>query len=128
MLHRIADIGQLADSGRLDDDVVRVELLHNLLQCFGKVTDQAAADAARIHLSDVDACFLKETAVDTDLTEFIFDQDNLLSCKHIADKLLDQRRLSCSKETGNNINFCHVSIPSFFHAMDQPEKQAALRD
>ena len=128
MLHRIADIGQLANAGRLDNDVVRVELLHNLLQRLSKVADQAAADASRIHLSDVDARILQETAVDTDLTEFIFDQDNLLSCEHIADKFLDQCRLPCSKETGNNVNFSHVSIPSFFHTMEQPEKQNALRD
>ena len=97
-LNRVADIGQFADAGRLDNDVVRLELIHHLLQGFGEITHQAAADASGVHLRDVDARIFQETAVDADLAEFIFDQNDLLACENICDQLLDQGRLTCTEQ------------------------------
>ena len=78
--------------------MIRMVLLHNLLQGSSEITDQRAADAARIHLRDLDAGVLQEPAIDANLTKFIFDQDNLLSRKHFLDQLLDQRGLACAEK------------------------------
>ena len=107
ILDRAADVRQLADAGRLDDDMIRVKLLHDLLQGLRKVPHQAAADAAGIHLGNIDAGFLQKPSVNPDLAELIFNQDYLLSCKHITDQFLNQRRLAGPEESRNNINLCH---------------------
>ena len=78
--------------------MVRMVFLHNLLQGSSEIADQRAADTARIHLRDLDAGVLQEPAIDTNLTKFIFNQDNLLSRKHFLDQLLDQRGLACAEK------------------------------
>ena len=110
ILDRPAHVRQLAHARRLNQDMIRMELVHNLTQRLGKITHKRAADAAGIHLCDVDAGVLQESAVNADLAEFILNQDNLLSCKHILDQLLDQCCLPCSEKTRNNINFSHFCL------------------
>ena len=51
-------VGQLADAGGLDDDAVRVVLLHHLLQSGAEIAHQRAADAAGVQLIDLDAGLL----------------------------------------------------------------------
>ena len=52
------NIGKLADTGGLNDDAIRMELLYNLAQSCVKISHQRTADAAGIHLCDVDAGIL----------------------------------------------------------------------
>ncbi len=82
-------IRELADAGWLDEDTVGGELVDDFLQRGAEVADQGAADAAGVHLGDLDAGFLQEAAVDADLSEFILDEDELLSIVAIGDELLD---------------------------------------
>ena len=95
-LYRGHNIGELADSGGLDEDAVRRELCDYVFQGGAEITYQRAADAAGVHFRDLDSGFLKETAVDTDLTELILDQYQLLSVIAICDELFDQRGLTCA--------------------------------
>ena len=90
LLHSCNHIRQLAHAGRFDDHPVGMILADYLLQCLAEVAHQAAADAAGVHLGDVNAGFLQETAVDADLAEFIFDQHQLLAAIALGDHFLDQ--------------------------------------
>ena len=101
------DIRQLANTGRLDEDSVGMVLFDNLLQSLAKVTHQRAADTAGVHLSDVDACILQETTVNTDLTKLILDQNQLLACIGLLDHFLNECGFACTQETTVNINFRH---------------------
>ena len=80
---------------------------NHLIQILSKISHQRTADTAGIHLCDLDARILQETAVNADFTELILDQHNLLTLKCLIDHFLDERCLSGSQETGNNINFRH---------------------
>ena len=53
--YSLCNVRQLADSRRLDDDAVRMELVAHLLQRFCKIADERAANASRVHLSHLDA-------------------------------------------------------------------------
>ncbi len=105
--HGLHDIRELAHTGRLDQDAVRMELLEHLAQVLRKIAHQRAADAAGIHLRNLDAGILQETAIDTHLSEFILDQDDLLTGERLLDHFLDERGLARAQESGNNVNFCH---------------------
>ena len=87
-------IRELADAGWLDEDTVGGELVDDFLQRGAEVADQGAADAAGVHLGDLDAGFFQESAVDADLSEFILDEDELLSIVAIGDELLDESGFS----------------------------------
>ena len=101
------DIRQLANAGGFNDDPLRVILLDDLGQSLTEVTNQGAADTAGVHLGDVDARILQETAVDTDFTEFIFDQHQALFLVSLLNHFLDQSGFTGTQEAGVNINFCH---------------------
>ncbi len=88
------NIRKLADAGGLDEDTVRRELVDDFLQRSAEVADERAADAAGVHLGDLDSGFLQEAAVDADLSEFILDEDELLSIVAIGDELLDESGFS----------------------------------
>ena len=107
LLHGTDDVGQLAHTGGLDDDAVRVILGDDLLQSLAEVAHQGAADAAGVHLGDVDAGILQEAAVNADLAELVLDQHQLLALVALSDQLLDESGLAGSQEAGINVNFCH---------------------
>ena len=85
-----------------------MELFEHLFERFGKISDEAAADAAGIHLGDFDAGVLQKRAVDADLTELVFNQHQLLADVCFGDQLFDERRLACAEKPAENIDFCHV--------------------
>ena len=62
--------------------------IHDFAKGFAEIPDQGAADASGIHFTDLDAGFFQESAVDADLSEFIFDQYDLLACKRLGEQLL----------------------------------------
>ena len=75
LFHSTDDIGQLAYTGRFDDNPVGMVLIYDLGQSLAEITHQTAADAAGVHFGNIDTRVLEETAVDADLTKFIFDKN-----------------------------------------------------
>ena len=87
--------------------MVRFICFHDLFECFLEVTLQCTAYTSTIDLIDNDTCFLQESAINTDFTEFVFYKDYLLAGKYLFDQFLDQSCFACTKESADNINFCH---------------------
>ena len=110
--HRLGHVGQLAHAGGLDDDAVGRVGLQHLLQGHAEVAHQRAADAAGVHLGDLNAGVLHKAAVNADLAELVLNQHQLLALEGLPDQLFDQRGLARAQEAGNNINGCHNSYPS----------------
>ena len=108
VLHRADHVGELAHAARLDDDAVRVVLRLHVLERLAEVADEGAADAAAGHFADLHAGALQKAAVDADLAELIFDQDDLLALVSLLQQLLDERGLACAQKAGDDVNFCHV--------------------
>ena len=106
-LHGADDVGELPHARRLDDDAVGGELLLHLFQSLGKVAHERAADAARIHLGDLDARVFEEAAVHADLAELILDEHDLLARVGFLDEFLDERRLAGAQKPGNDVDFRH---------------------
>ena len=102
------DVGELADTGRFNQDPVRMIGLNDLVQGSLKVTLQCAADAAAVDFVDLDAGFLQETAVNADFAEFVFYQDNLFTLEDILQQFGNQSCFSGAEKSGNYIYFCHV--------------------
>ena len=102
-------IGQLAYTGGLDDNAIRVILLDDLCQGAAKVAYKAAANAAGIHFCNIDAGVLQEATIDADLTEFVFNQYQFLSTIALLDHFLDQGCLTCTKKAGIYIDLRHFS-------------------
>ena len=105
--HRFGHVRELTNAGWLDEDPVGVVLLQHLPQGLAEVAHQGAADTAGIHLGDLDAGVLEETAVDADLAEFIFNQNDLLAGEGFRQQFFDQRGLPSAQKAGDNINGCH---------------------
>ena len=111
--HRGDHVGQLAHAGRLDDDPLGGVGGKHLAQRLAEVAHEGAADAAGVHLGNLDAGLLQETAVDADLAELVFDQDYLLALKCLGQQFFDQRGLARSQKAGDNVNFRHVTSDPF---------------
>ena len=80
-------------------------LLDDLLQRGGEGADEGAADAAGVHLGDLDARVAQEAAVNGDLAELVLDEDELFVLIALRDELADERGLACSEEAGENVYF-----------------------
>ena len=102
-------VGKLANAGRLDQNAVRMKFIDHLLQCLAKITHQAAANAAGVHLCNVNACVLQKAAVNADLTKFILDQHQFLALIGFLDHFLDKRGFTSAQKAGKNINFYHIT-------------------
>ena len=112
LAHGADDVGQLADAGRLDQNTIRCIVCNDLLERAAEIAHQRAADAAGVHLRDLNARLLQKAAVNADLAEFVLNEDNFLAVIGFPDHLFDKRCLASAKETGININFCHTGTPS----------------
>ena len=77
------------------------------MQSLLEVAHQAAADAAGVHLGDLDAGLLEKAAVDADLTEFVFDEHQLFAAVGLGDELADQSGFTGSQKAGEDIDFGH---------------------
>ena len=113
-LHGGDDIGQLAHAGGLDDDTVGRIGVQHLLEGGAEIPYQGAADAAGIHLRDLDAGILQKAAVDADLTELVLDQDHFLAMEGLGEELLDERGLAGTQKPGDNVDFGHGDTDPFF--------------
>ena len=107
LLHGGNDVGQLAHTGGFDHNAIRGILRNDLRQRLAEIAHKRAADAAGVHLRNVNAGFLQETAVDTNFAELVLDQNQLLTCVGLLDHLLDQRSLTGTEESGINVDRCH---------------------
>ena len=112
LAHGADDVGQLADAGRLDQDAVGRILRNDLLERAAEIAHQRAADAAGVHLRDLDARLLQKAAINANFAEFVLNEDELLAVIGFLDHFFDERRLASAEETGININFCHTGTPS----------------
>ncbi len=108
-LHRLDDIGKFADAGRLDNNAIRGKTLQHLSQRPAEIPNQGAAYTARVHLGNLHARIFEKPAVNADLAEFVFDQNELLPRKSLCQKLFNQSRFSCPEKSGDNIDFCHFA-------------------
>ena len=122
-LHGLGHVAQLAHAGGLDQNAVGLVLIDDLLQGLAEVAHQAAADAARVHLGDLDAGLLQKAAVDADLAELIFDEHQLLARVGLGNQLLDERGLAGAQKTGKNINLGHGILSPFI--LGNPARFAA---
>ena len=109
-LNRANNVGKFADTRGLDEDAVRMELLLHLHERLAEISDKRAADAARVHLGDLDAGVLQKTAVNTDLAELIFNQNHFLALISVSEKFLDERRLAGAQKSGKYCYLNHVHI------------------
>ena len=104
-------VRQLAYAGGLNEDPVGMELLHHLLEGLAEIPHQGAADAPGVHLGDLHPGVLQEAAVDTDLAELVFNEDDLFPLQGLVQELLDESSLSGPQKAGNHVYFCHVDTP-----------------
>ena len=107
---RAYHVAQFSHAAGFDQDPVRMIGLQYLLQRLAEITHQTAADASAVHFCYLYAGFFHEAAVDSDFTEFVFNQDDLLPCIGVLQQFLDQRCLACSQKPGKHINLCHRSF------------------
>ena len=97
-LNRFLDVGELSDSGWLNEDPVRMVGVNDLFQRSAKVPHKGAADTSGIHFPDLYSGLLEEASVDADLTELVLNEHDLLSLKSLFQQLLDERRLAGSQK------------------------------
>ena len=112
ILDRDDDVGELAHTGRFDEYPVRIVLLDHFIEGLAEVSHEGAANASCYHLIYLDARFSQESCVDSDLAELVLDQNDVLRVVAFGYEFLDERCLSCSEKSGEDIHFCH--FVSFF--------------
>ena len=112
LVHGADHIGQLAHTGGLNENPVGIVFRNHLGQGLAEVAHQGAADAAGIHLGDVDARILQEAAVNADLAELILNQHQLLTLVALGNQLFNQGCFAGAQKAGENINFGHRKTPS----------------
>ena len=110
--HCRRNIRELPHAGGLNQDAVRGIVRDNLLQRLGEVPDQRAADAAGVHLRDLDPRILQESAVDGDVAEFILDQDKLFALVCFLNQFANQCGFSGTEKSGKNVDCCHSVLAS----------------
>ncbi len=99
ILHGFNNIGKLADTGGFNYNSVGSKLLENLFESLAEVTDKTAADTAGIHLGNFNTGILEEAAVNTDFTEFVFDENKLFTIVAVGDKLFYKCGFARTEET-----------------------------
>ena len=107
------DVAELSDARRLDQDTIGGKLGKNLAKGLSEIADETAADAARIHLGDLNTRVAHKSAVDANLAEFIFNQNEFFSCVRLADQLFDQGRFSRTEKARKHVNFRHDIRPLY---------------
>ena len=124
LLNSLNNIRELSNSWWLDDNSVRCVVFNNLLKCFTKITNKRTADTSGVHLIYLYSCILKESSIDSYLTELVLDKYEFLALKSFLNKLLDKSRLSGSKKSWYDINLSHFSfLHSSFKALSMQCKQ-----
>ena len=100
-------VRKLTHTGGFNNNTVGMVIFNYLHKSSAEITNQAAADAAGIHFRNIHACILQKTAIDTDLTKLILNENQFLSLIALLNHFLDQSGLTGSQKARININFCH---------------------
>ena len=100
-------VGELTHTRRLDQNTVGGILGQHLGQGLAEVAHQGAADTARVHFVDLNACLGQKASVDADLAEFVLDQHQLLTCVGLGDELFDEGGFTGTQKAGENVDFGH---------------------
>ncbi len=79
ILNRFDNVRKLTYTRRLDKYSVGRIFIDDLFKSLREVAYQGTTDATGVHFVDFYACFGKETAVDTDLAEFVFDKHDFFA-------------------------------------------------
>ena len=108
-LCRADNVRKLAYTRGLNDNSVGLVLVEHLCKCGSEIADERTANATRVHLRDLDACVCQKSAVNADLTELVFDKNNLFTCVCFLYKLFNKRSFSRAEKAGKNIYFRHFS-------------------
>ncbi len=101
-------VGKLADTGGLNNYPVGGELVKHLPQRLPEVPHQGAADAAGIHLRNLNTGILQKSAVDANLAKFVFNQHQLFPLESLLNQLFNQGGFSGPQKTGDNVYFSHI--------------------
>ena len=109
ILYRLDNVAELSNTRGLDYHAIGGVLGYNVSECAAEITDERAADAARVHLGYIYACVLEKSTVNADLTELVFDKHHALTLISALYKLVYKCCLSCSQKAGNNIYLCHYT-------------------
>ena len=112
IFHRHNHVAELAHAGGLNEDAVGMELRRHIPQRLIEIAHQRAADASGGHLRNLHAGLLQKAAVNADLAELIFNQDQLLAGERLRQQFFNEGRLARTQKAGNNVDFCHA-IKSF---------------
>ena len=110
-LHRLDDVGELANARGLDENAVGMVLLQNLAQSLSKIAYQGTTNATAVHFGYFNTGVLHKAAVNADLTKFVFNQNQLFARIGFVQQLFDQRSLTRTQKARENINFCHSNHP-----------------
>jgi hypothetical protein len=94
-----SNVRELTYARGLDKDSVGGVLVYHLLECFAEISNERAADAARIHLGYFYSRILEKSAVNTYLTEFIFDKNYLLALIRLVDQTVYKRSFACTEKS-----------------------------
>ena len=94
-----SNVRELSYARGLDKDPVGRILVHDLLKCLAEISNQRAADTARIHLGYFNSRILEEAAVNAYLAEFVFDKNDLLALIRFVDKTVYKRSLTCAEKS-----------------------------
>ena len=107
IFNRLDNVGKLTDTRRLNKNSIGRVFADDLLKRLCKVANQRATDTARVHFINFDACLCKESAVNSDLTEFVLDKNQLFAAISFFDQFFDKSGLSSTEKARKNINFSH---------------------
>ena len=114
ILNGTDNVAELSNAGRLDKNTVGSIIGKNLFKSLSEISDKAAADTAGIHFSYLNSGILKKSAVNADITEFVFDKHKLFALISLRNELFDKSSFSGAKKSGKNRDFCHTEYTSFF--------------
>ena len=94
-----SNVRELSYARGLDKDPVGRILVHDLLKCLAEISNERAADTARIHLGYFNPRILEEAAVNAYLAEFVFDKNDFLALIRFVDKTVDKSSLTSTEKS-----------------------------
>ena len=98
LLNSLNYIRKLTYARGLDYNSIGSILGKHLFKSLCEITDKRATDTARIHFGYLYSGVLKETAVNSNLAEFILNENYLFACVGFLDKLLYKSGFSCTEK------------------------------
>ena len=106
-LHRLGYIAEFAHAGGFNHNPVGLVLVNHLNERLAEIPHQAAADAAGVHLGNLNASFLQKAAINANFAKFVFNQHQLLACVGFGNEFFNQCGFAGSQKAGKDINLGH---------------------